>query len=73
MVSGIAAKSENGTNTMNITIKMVTGKTATTIVTTTETAIKIPPLVDAENGKEALLRPEMTPISGETEKATLGN
>jgi hypothetical protein len=41
MVSGIAAKNENGTNTVNITVTMVTGKTVTTIVTTTKTAIKI--------------------------------
>ena len=38
--SGIAAKNENGTNTVNITVTMVTGKTATTTVTT-KTAIKI--------------------------------
>jgi hypothetical protein len=41
MVSGIAAKNENGMDTMNITITMVTGKTATTIVTATKTTIKI--------------------------------
>ena len=41
MVSGIPAKNENGTNTVNITVTMATGKTATTIVTATKTAIKI--------------------------------
>jgi hypothetical protein len=41
MVSGIAAKNENGTDTVNITVTMATGKTATTIVTATKTAIKI--------------------------------
>jgi len=40
MVSGIAAKKENGTNTVSITVTMVTGKTATTIVMATKTAIK---------------------------------
>jgi hypothetical protein len=40
MVSGIAAKNENGTDTMSITITMVTGKTANTIVTATKTTIK---------------------------------
>jgi hypothetical protein len=41
MVSGTAAKIEDGTNIVNITITMVTGKTATTIVTRTKTAVKI--------------------------------
>jgi hypothetical protein len=40
MVSGIAAKNENGTNIMNTTITTVTGKTGTTIVTKTKIAIK---------------------------------
>jgi hypothetical protein len=41
MVSGTAAKKENGTNIGNITITMVTGKTATSIVTRTKTTVEI--------------------------------
>ena len=41
MVSGTAAKIEDGTNIVNITITMVTGKTATTIVTRTKTTVRI--------------------------------
>jgi hypothetical protein len=41
MVNGIAAKNENGMNTVNITVTMDTGKTATTIATATKTAIKL--------------------------------
>ena len=40
MVSGIAAKNENGTNITNTTITTVTGKTGTTIVTKTMIAVK---------------------------------
>jgi protein-tyrosine-phosphatase len=41
VVTVCASKNENGTNTVNITVTMATGKTATTIVTATKTAIKI--------------------------------
>jgi hypothetical protein len=40
MVSGTVAMNENDMNIKNITITMVTGKTATTIVTRTKTAAK---------------------------------
>jgi hypothetical protein len=41
MVSGTAAKIENGTNIANITIIVVTGKTGTTIVTRMKTTVRI--------------------------------
>jgi hypothetical protein len=53
MVVGIAAKNENGTNTVNITVTMVTGKTATTIVTTREIAIKNSTVGRRSRGREA--------------------
>jgi hypothetical protein len=40
MASGTVAKNENGTNIVNITVTMATGRTATTIVTKT-TVVKI--------------------------------
>jgi hypothetical protein len=48
MVSGIAAKNENGTNTVNITVTMATGQTAIIIVTATKTAIKDHPRTEIE-------------------------
>ena len=41
MVSGIAAKNENGTNTVNITVTTATGRTAIITVTATKITIKI--------------------------------